>query len=248
LNTGLQEVPYNRTTDNALDTVTVKSTKKTKLQEMDLQYTTGFFQIAESAAVINVVDDPVAVGSDNVIEYIKMKYPIIKQYPEYLVWGSAITSIYGGPTATELYLNEAPAYMKDLQLIRMKDVAYIKFYRPPFTFARQGGAGGAIAIYTKRGYDLETDKQKNNSLSMTLVNGYSSAKIFFSPDYASFTPHNTYQDVRTTLYWNPQVLIDSSNRKSLIQFYNNDFSTPIRIIVEGINMKGQLTRVEKVIE
>ena len=234
----------------SLDTVTVKSKPKTKLQEMERQYTRGFFQTTEGAASINVLDDPSASGMDNLVDYIRMKYPVIQltnKGKKSFVWGSAVTSILGGQTATELYLDEMPVDVESILNMRMNDIAYIKLFRPPFAFAKQGGAGGAIAIYSRRGADLEREGI-NNEMESVLIKGYASAKVFSAPDYATFTPPADYQDIRTTLYWNPILIIDSSTRKQRIEFYNNDSTRSFRVIVEGVNNKGQLTRVEKIIQ
>ena len=86
-----------------------------------------------------------------------------------------------------------------------------------------------------------------NTVDYKLLEGYSAYKQFFSPDYSSpvkdFTP-----DTRTTLYWNPFILTDRLNHTVRIVFYNNDISKKLRIIMEGVNLDGKLTRVEKIIE
>ena len=46
----------------------------------------------------------------------------------------------------------------------MNDVAYIKVFRPPFIGAIGGGAGGAIAIYSRKGGDVQTNRRQRHSL------------------------------------------------------------------------------------
>ena len=86
-----------------------------------------------------------------------------------------------------------------------------------------------------------------NTLDYKLLEGYSAYKQFFSPDYSSpvkdFTP-----DTRTTLYWNPYIITTSKNKKVLVEFYNNDSSKKLKIIIEGMNAAGKLARTEKLIE
>jgi hypothetical protein len=141
-----------------------------------------------------------------------------------------------------------PSEVENLKDVRMSDVAYIKIFRPVFTFAKLGGAGGAVAIYTKRGYDFEFPSKASNNFRTDLVNGYSNPKTFYSPDYATFNPPAGYRDLRPTLYWDPLVFVNPSKRVHKIEFYNNDISKAFRVIVEGIDDKGRLTRLEKVIE
>ena len=55
-------------------------------------------------------------------------------------------------------------------------------------------------------------------------------------------------DLRTTVYWAPFVFLDKEKRKVTISFYNNDISKQLRVIIEGVNEIGQLTRVEEMIQ
>jgi hypothetical protein len=85
-------------------------------------------------------------------------------------------------------------------------------------------------------------------LDKTKLAGYSVPKEFYSPDYSKDSPLNDVPDVRTTLYWAPYLLTDKNSRKITLTFYNNDVSKRLRIILEGMNEYGQLTRVEKLID
>jgi hypothetical protein len=144
-----------------------------------------------------------------------------------------------------LFIDEMPADVELLTNIAMTDVAYIKVIDPPFMGAVGGGAGGAIAVYTKKG----GESVRNNipGLSKGTLVGYSALKQFYSPDYATSSPLHEVEDVRSTLYWNPFLLTDKANRKVKIQFYNNDVSNSLRVVIEGMNEVGRLTRVEQVI-
>ena len=51
-------------------------------------------------------------------------------------------------------------------------------------------------------------------------------------------------DKRLTLYWNPHVQIDSASHKAKITFYNNDFTTHFRVVVEGFSEDGRPGRAE----
>ncbi|QGW26787.1 hypothetical protein GLV81_00530 [Phnomibacter ginsenosidimutans] len=53
-------------------------------------------------------------------------------------------------------------------MIPTADIAYVKVFRPPFYGAYLGGAGGAIAVYTKDGSNGFFTGSRNSFL----VNGY----------------------------------------------------------------------------
>jgi hypothetical protein len=117
----------------------------------------------------------------------------------------------------------------------MNDVAYIKVLPPPFFggFGPNGnGSGGAIAIYTRRGDDAQNNPN-SRSLQYKLVAGYTLAKEFYSPDYGD-------------LNWNPLVITTPKSHVAKLRFYNNDITTQLRVVLEGVSRDGKFTRVEKI--
>src|SRR5476649_2918248 len=87
----------------------------------------------------------------------------------------------------------------------------------------------------------------SKGLEVATLAGYTTYKEFYSPDY-SVPATSTDPDIRTTIYWNPYVLTTAKNRVVKLEFYNNDLSKKLRIILEGVNADGKLTRIEKVIQ
>ena len=143
------------------------------------------------------------------------------------------------------YLNEMTVDMDALIHIPMSEIAFIKVFNTPFMGAPGGGFGGAIAVYTKKG---DERKEAFNTVDeKKLLIGYTKYQEFFSPNYSdsvkSFAP-----DARTTLYWNPYVLTNAKSHKVQLEFYNNDISKRLRVVLEGINAEGKLAHVEKIIE
>jgi hypothetical protein len=109
-----------------------------------------------------------------------------------------------------------------------------------------GGAGGAIAIYTRRGNDLP--KTPGMGLDKKVIAGYTPIREFYSPNYQAFDRRNESRDLRTTLYWQPMLISRPGSGKSVISFYNNDISESFRIIIEGISKDGRLLHKEFVME
>jgi hypothetical protein len=127
----------------------------------------------------------------------------------------------------------------------MDQVALIKFYEPGFVGSGMNGPGGALAIYTK--------KDVNNGPGMDKLDhvdyyGYSLTKEYFSPDYSMTGQQQIHEDIRTTLYWNPEVYTDDKSKNVNLKFYNNDFSKRLKIVVEGFDASGKLIHIEKIIE
>jgi len=222
--------------------VTVKSKTKSAEQLMDEKYTSGLFSGGNSRN-FDVMSDPVAQSSMNVFTYLQGR-----------VAGLQISNATGGGTPSlswrgstpQVYLNEMNTDVSLLQSTSMADVAYIKVFQPPFFGGFGGGAGGAIAVYTKKGGDVKQEPGKG--LPFKIVWGYSTIKEFYSPDYATLDQKNELPDVRSTLYWNPYVLTTQENHKIRLSFFNNDVTDKIRVIVEGVSKDGKLTHIEQVFE
>lgn len=229
-----------------LEDVVVKTKTKSPTQVLDEKYASPLFSSGDSYP-FDVVNDPFARSAMNVLQYLQGK-----------VAGLTISSAGGGGGNSSVtwrggtptfFMNEMQVDINTLSSISMSDVAYVKVFRPPFIGAVGGGSSGAIAVYTRKGG--EVDARPDNSgggLPYKMVIGYTTDKEFYSPDYASINQRNEEQDLRTTLYWSPMVLTTPANNTIKLKFFNNDFSHGFRVVLEGITADGKLARIEKLIE
>ncbi|MGH1337293.1 MAG: MG2 domain-containing protein [Aureispira sp.] len=71
---------------------------------------------------------------------------------------------------------------------------------------------------------------------------YNRVRAFPTLSYENAPAVNTRTDFRSTIYWNPNVVV--KNGEATINFYNNDAITQFRITVEGFGAQGQIGRVE----
>lgn len=220
-----------------LETVQLRSKQKSLKEKLEEEYTSGFFKGGDGYT-FTTEDDPFAKSAMSILAYLQGKVPGLQ----------INTTGQGGATwrgaSPGFFLNEITTDVSNLQSISMNDVAMIKVFRPPFFGAMGGGAGGAIAIYTKKGGG---DNSNVKGLPLALISGYSVVKEFYSPDYEK-NPEPEVKDYRTTLYWNPNLYFDKNTRRATLPFFNNDTGKKIRVTIEGINEAGKLTREEKIIE
>src|SRR5258708_3689236 len=219
--------------------VVVSAKARRPVDLLDDKYATGLFK-RPSDYQFDMMNDPLARNSVDVFAFLKQMVPGLQvQYRDdipVLDWRG------GSPT---LFLDETSMRAEMIKDIPVADLAYVKVYRPPFFGAIGGGRGGAIAIYTRKGGDEQVATAKG--LDYKFLVGYTPYKQFYSPDYSQLATGDS-PDLRTTLYWNPMVLTDAFNHSVKLEFYNNDVSKRLRIVVEGMNAEGKLTRVEKVID
>lgn len=77
-----------------------------------------------------------------------------------------------------------------------------------------------------------------------IVQGYFTAREFYVPNYEAPTEIEKIRpDLRTTIYWNPQVRTDSLGAAK-VSFFTADAPTRYKVIVEGRNNYNVLGRKE----
>jgi len=96
------------------------------------------------------------------------------------------------------------------------------------------GANGVIAIITRTGDNLPPDQTYNHSANRKIT-GYDVARVFYSPKHLSVSDNEP--DLRTTLFWDPNITLQT-NQTQFLHYFNTDISSTIRIIVEGITSNG----------
>ncbi len=229
--------------------VIVKTKIKKQEELLDEQYTSGLYRGGD-AIKLDVTADPKYFPGMAFADYIVNKAPGLRVLHDSI--GNLTLSWRGDQT--DVYLDEM--YMSQdstgtgIKNINMSDIGYIKIFKPgsPTGMSNSkhlgGSPGGAIALYSKTG-----DHRDNNLTLFKLVKleGYTPYKEFYSPDYTE-PAKDFFKDARTTLYWSPVILSKVSGNKIKVAFYNNDYSKKFRVLLEGIDSEGRLTRAEKIIE
>lgn len=140
------------------------------------------------------------------------------------------------------FLDNVPVEASLISTISPRDIAAIDVFKESASLAifGSGGAGGAIAIYTKRGGGAV-------SLGEGVFNfrypGFSTSREYYMPKYDTETIAKP--DFRSTLYWNPKIEWEGNNAS--ISFYNNDVVKKYKVIIQGMDNLGRLTYFEKII-
>jgi len=106
--------------------------------------------------------------------------------------------------------------------------------RSESTLARFGDLGkyGIIVVETRNPGSVAVPRSRHN----LRINGISKPLPFYSPDYAAGSAGRT-PDLRTTLYWNPDLEIDNEG-KATVSFYAGDATGPVRVRVDGVTRGG----------
>ena len=216
-----------------LKEVIVHSKVKSRIQELNDQYTSGMFSFGDGYSF----DMTEQVNGQDVLSYLQgrvagLTINNLNSSNPIVTWRGSNTSFY---------MNEFQVNADEINMISISDIAFIKVFRPPF-FGGFGGGGGAIAVYLKKGADAYRSAR---GLDFIMVPGYAPIREFYSPNYAEQQVNFNTQDTRNTLLWNPVIRTDSDNRKVKIIFYNNDFSKSFRVVLEGMDSDGKMLHYSK---
>ncbi|MFI5453500.1 DUF1416 domain-containing protein [Pedobacter sp. UC225_61] len=144
-----------------------------------------------------------------------------------------------GDAVVQFYLNGSPVAQEFIEAMPVEDIAVVEVLKNAAltTVYGGGGAGGIILVSTKTGSSYK------HSTSPGIIGfrtqGFDAYKEFYSPKY---TPSNiAKEDLRSTIYWNPNVIIDKENKKTL-NYFNADGTGTYKVVVEGINADGKVGR------
>lgn len=223
-----------------LEEVIVRAPKLSKTDILDKKFTSGLFRGGDSYK-FDVENDPYASSWD-LAQFLERRVPKFKlnlnQQNDEPQWRNGSSGIF---------IDEIP--INDITILNgypMANISYIKYIKPNFS-GNIFGFGGAIAIYTKKGGIGNWKSSETSPLTKAQLIGYTSYKEFYSPKYDSKLTEEI-ADFRTTLFWEPYLISTKNNPSFHIEFYNNDNSKKFRVILEGINSEGKITRIEKIIQ
>lgn len=97
--------------------------------------------------------------------------------------------------------------------------------------------GPCLSFVTKRGVGI-LRAGYNPSMQSYAPRGFNPVKEFYAPVYDA---SSRMADYRSTVYWNPGVLVGASG-KAKVSYFNADTKGVYRVVIEGINGDGLLGR------
>jgi hypothetical protein len=100
------------------------------------------------------------------------------------------------------------------------------------------GGHGVIVITTKQGKGLDPKDIASIGILPITVQGFYKARQFYSPKY---DVPSARKDLRSTIYWQPELTTDKDGNAPF-SFYNADGTGNYRVIIEGIDEKGNVGR------
>ncbi|MBK7627299.1 MAG: TonB-dependent receptor plug domain-containing protein [Bacteroidales bacterium] len=97
-------------------------------------------------------------------------------------------------------------------------------------------SSGVINLITRTGEDSEIKAPVEYSTNIRF-SGYNEPRIFYSPQHLQDSNSDINPDLRSTIYWKPNIKLEGTS-EVILNYYNGDNSSLIRIIAEGITDSG----------
>jgi len=158
----------------------------------------------------------------------------------------------GDPPAMTLIVDGIEVDEDFYDMLNVDDISSIEILRGA-SAALYGmhGAAGVFIVTTKKGdvdYNAYTmDRQypgysKPKGLkTYTFKGGYDYRREFYSPNYDNPKTDTQMADLRSTIYWKPNIITDEKG-KATINFFNADGTGNYKVITEGLDKQGDLGR------
>jgi len=100
---------------------------------------------------------------------------------------------------------------------------------------------GVWVITTKQGKGIDYKDIASIGVLPITPKGYYKAREFYAPKYDHTESSFNREDLRSTIYWKPELVTDKDGNASF-EFYNADGTGSYRVVVEGIDANGNLGR------
>ncbi len=157
----------------------------------------------------------------------------------------------GNRTPAAIFLKGMPVDVNTLYTLNPANIESIEiFLKDELGLINSAyGTNGAIVVNMKKApegqkisYQQLKDLIPQKSEVTFNPRGYAAIRTFYLPRYSGpREAQNTRTDLRSTIYWNPNVTTDKTGTASL-EYFNADGRGTYRVTIEGIDKDGNLGR------
>lgn len=214
------------------DTIDIGEVKITPERHKDHQT-----EKIESSRLKYVKPEAELVVTEVMLGYNTMLHLLDGKIPGLVVIGDTAISIrHGGSPLILIDGNQATfndLVQMPIFIVDRIDVLKSGFATNIFGFL---GSSGVINLITKAGGVPDEYKPVEYSAKIR-ISGYNDSRIFYSPKHLPDSVSDLDPDLRSTLYWNPDINLEGTN-EVILNYYNGDNSSLIRIVAEGITTTG----------
>ena len=157
----------------------------------------------------------------------------------------------GNKNPIQFFVNGRAVDQNFLATLRTDEIALIEVYLSDGVSGinSRNDSNGIISITTKsespmpKGTATDVESLLASGSTVTITpKGYYRARMFYVPKYDNQqSSAQRLTDLRTTVYWNPNVITDK-NGKATVDFFNADGRGTYKVVIEGIDGNGNIGR------
>jgi hypothetical protein len=128
-----------------------------------------------------------------------------------------------------------------LNSLNPREIEYIEVFKgtEAATYGLRGG-NGVIYIHSSSVIHQDFIEAGAGNAFKFLGKGYALPVLFPMPNYGlKSTSNSLYKDIRSTLYWNENELVNKDGKANFF-FYTNDLPGHYQVIINGITVHGDL--------
>jgi outer membrane receptor for Fe3+-dicitrate len=180
-------------------------------------------------------------GYTNLPELMKGKFSGVEvvgpRDGNYYIYFRGLSTINGDPNPI-LLIDGNPVSFDELRWIPIsliERIDVLKLTASTTIYGLRGGCG-VINLITKAGGGPAVYKPVDYTAKIR-ISGYNASRIFYSPQHLTGSNSDLNPDLRSTLYWKPDINLEGTN-EVILNYYNGDNSSLVRIIAEGITTTG----------
>ena len=213
---------------NILNEIVITAQKETvqEKREKTLNERTNYGQPS------NRIDLNDIIGSESL-----SVFDLLNTLPGVSAFNNTISIRNGGTPG--IYLDGFEVQISDISYLTGSDIEFIDVLKGANASFFSNSANGIIAIHSKTGSNASTKniKRKPGIIDFS-ADGFYTAREFYAPDHLNGFDESIKQDIRTTLHWEPKIVLNSSKNKAEVSFYTSDKKSKYAIKIEGITNSG----------
>lgn len=139
----------------------------------------------------------------------------------------------------QILLDGIVVQIEDILFMTGNDVDFIDVLDGPRAAIVSNSSNGVIAIYSRTGsFSSNANVKRKPGIIDFTATGFYTARDFFAPDHLNGFDESLKADIRTTLHWEPKIILNATSNKAEISFFTSDKKSKYAIKIEGITDEG----------
>lgn len=138
-----------------------------------------------------------------------------------------------------IYLDNTPVDVSDISFMQASEIEFIDVLKGADASFFANSGNGVIAIHSKTGNGLARRNVKRKpGIIDFIATGFYTARTFYAPDHLNGFDEAIKPDLRTTLHWEPKIVINEESNTAEVSFFTCDSKSNYAIKIEGITDTG----------